>query len=61
MCIACELGYWSMVDALDAERATSKKTTARADKGDFAYEVPAERPKHKRRASVRQSMDEPAP
>ena len=21
MCIACELGYWAMIDALEAERA----------------------------------------
>jgi hypothetical protein len=61
MCIACELGYWSMVDALDAERAASKKKAARADNADFACEVPAERPKCKRRARERQSTDEPAP
>ncbi|HEY6859611.1 MAG TPA: hypothetical protein VI358_07485 [Pseudolabrys sp.] len=48
-----------MVDALDAERAASKKKAARADNADFACEVPAERPKRKRR--VRQSTDEPAP
>ena len=58
MCIACELGYWSMVDALDAEGAPSNKK-ARADDPGFACEVPAERPKRKRR--VRQSTDEPAP
>jgi hypothetical protein len=61
MCIACELGYWSMVDALDAERAASKKKAAHVDNADFACEVPAERPKRKRRARVRQSTDEPAP
>jgi hypothetical protein len=61
MCIACELGYWSMVDALDAERAASKKKAARGDDGGFACEAPAERPKRKRRARVQQSTDEPAP
>jgi len=24
MCIACELGYWAMVDAIEAERKTSR-------------------------------------
>ena len=61
MCIACELGYWSMVDALDAERAGSKKKAARADDPGFACEVPAERPKRKRRVRVQQTTDEPAP
>ena len=61
MCIACELGYWSMVDALDAERAASEKKVARAKNADFACEAPAERPKRKRRVRVQQSTDEPAP
>jgi hypothetical protein len=61
MCIACELGYWSMVDALDAERAAYKKKAARGDDPGFACEVPAERPKRKRDARARQSTDEPAP
>jgi len=53
MCIACELGYWSMVDALEAERNASKKKTAGAD-ADFACETSAELPRQ-------QSSDEPAP
>ena len=61
MCIACELGYWSMVDALDAERAGSKKKAARADDPGFACEVPAERPNRKPHTRVQQSTDEPAP
>ncbi len=61
MCIACELGYRSMVDALDAERAASRRKPARAEDADFACEVPVERPKRKRRARVRRSTDEPAP
>ena len=28
MCIACELGYWAMVDALEAERDAAKKRAA---------------------------------
>jgi hypothetical protein len=60
MCIACELGYWSMVDALDTERAASKKKAGTNDPV-FACEVPAERPKRKRYARARQSTDEPAP
>ena len=30
MCIACELGYWSMVDALEAERNALREQ----EKGD---------------------------
>jgi hypothetical protein len=26
MCIACELGYWSMVDAIEADRASSGRS-----------------------------------
>ena len=65
MCIACELGYWSMVDALEAERAASKGKATRADEGGFACEASAEPgPKSKskrRRRGVQQSTDEPAP
>jgi hypothetical protein len=61
MCIACELGYWSMVDALEAERTVSRKKAARADDVGFVCEAPAEQPKRKRRRRVQQSTDEPAP
>ena len=61
MCIACELGYWSMVDALEAQRTASKKKAARADETGFACEAPAERPKRIRQARPKQSTDEPAP
>jgi hypothetical protein len=27
MCIACELGYWAMIDALEAERDAAKKNS----------------------------------
>jgi len=52
MCIACELGYWSMIDALEAERAASMKR-ARSDGAGFACEASSEQPK--------QPTDEPAP
>jgi len=52
MCIACELGYWSMVDALEAERAASRKKATRADDAGFACEASAEK---------QQPTDEPAP
>ena len=31
MCIACELGYWAMIDALEAERNAAKKSIAVED------------------------------
>jgi len=51
MCIACELGYWSMIDALEAEQAITKKR-ARVD-DSFACEASSEQPK--------QPTGEPAP
>lgn len=41
MCIACELGYWMMVDALEAERA-AKGDVARTGESDFVCDAPAE-------------------
>jgi len=41
MCIACELGYWIMVDALEAERA-AKSDLAGGGNSDFACDAPAE-------------------
>ena len=41
MCIACELGYWSMIDALEAERNALRDKTAPAA-GQFACEPGAE-------------------
>jgi hypothetical protein len=37
MCIACELGYWAMVDALEAERNAARKNIA-VDDPTFACE-----------------------
>jgi hypothetical protein len=31
MCIACELGYWAMVDAIEAERNAAKRDIAVED------------------------------
>jgi len=56
MCIACELGYWAMVDALEAERDAAKKKPAVAE-STFACEPvvdeAAQRPQR--------TVDEPAP
>ena len=60
MCIACELGYWAMVDALEAERDAAKKRTATEDpifaceSGDEASATsPTQRPQR--------TVDESAP
>jgi hypothetical protein len=45
MCIACELGYWSMIDALDAERSASKEKNARTDEAGFVCEPASEPPR----------------
>jgi hypothetical protein len=59
MCIACELGYWSMVDALEAERnalrGQEKGTPAAAR---FACEPGAEPTV---REQPPQAADEPTP
>jgi hypothetical protein len=61
MCIACELGYLSMIDALEAERNASQKKAARAEAIDFACDVPAEQPGRTRRRRAPRPSDEPAP
>ena len=61
MCIACELGYWSMIDALEAERSASNKKVVRVDEADFVCEAPAEQPGRKRRRRAPRPSDEPAP
>ena len=61
MCIACELGYLSMIDALEAERSASQKKTARAEAIDFVCEAPAEQPGRKRRRPKQRPSDEPTP
>jgi hypothetical protein len=46
MCIACELGYWAMIDALEAERASQGKA-ARVNETKFICDAPVEPPKRK--------------
>ena len=57
MCIACELGYWSMIDALEAERIAQREKTAPLA-GQFACEPGAEPDK---REHPPLPVDEPAP
>jgi len=45
MCIACELGYWMMIDALEAEPA-AKGDVAPAGQTNFVCEAPAEPVRH---------------
>jgi hypothetical protein len=62
MCIACELGYWSMVDAIEAERGASKTKAAHADDASgFACETPAEQPERKPGSRAKKAADERAP
>jgi len=57
MCIACELGYWSMIDAVEADRASREKTAAAAEAG-FVCEPDVEKPERKHPP---QSADERTP
>ena len=57
MCIACELGYFAMIDALEAERA-AKNETARANEPGFVCDAPTEPSKCKTSETI---VDEPAP
>jgi hypothetical protein len=61
MCIACELGYWSMIDAFEAERSASKKKIVPEGDSDFICEAPTEPPKRKRRTRPHRSSDESLP
>jgi len=55
MCIACELGYWSMIDALEAERNAAREKTASAAE-QFTCEPVAE---PDARNHPQQSVNEP--
>ena len=59
MCIACELGYWTMVDALEAERNAAKKSITVEDPS-FACEPSAEGTEPIPAPRVQRTMDEPA-
>jgi hypothetical protein len=61
MCIACEIGYWSMVDALEAERSASKAKAPRADDASgLTCKAPADQPKRKSRSRPKKATDERA-
>ena len=57
MCIACELGYWSMLDALEAERRAAGKRETSAETV-FLCEAPGELPMHEKSGAPRPA-DEP--
>jgi hypothetical protein len=60
MCIACELGYWAMIDALEAERDAAKNNIA-ADDPLFACEPAGERAEAEPVRPAQQAVDEPTP
>ena len=41
MCIACELGYWAMVDAIEADRASRGEG---AHQSELVCDAPSEPP-----------------
>jgi hypothetical protein len=60
MCIACELGYWAMVDAIEAERNAAKKNNA-VDHPAFSCEPGVEAAEPSPAPRVQRTADEPAP
>lgn len=58
MCIACELGYLSMIDALEAEQKAMRAKPASAAER-FVCEPDAEPEARERPVQSAQSMDEP--
>jgi hypothetical protein len=58
MCIACELGYLSMIDALEAEQKSAREKPASAA-GRFVCEPDAEPEVRERAVQSAQSVDEP--
>lgn len=60
MCIACELGYWAMVDALEAERNAAKRNIT-AEDPRFACEPGGEEAEPSPAPRGRRTADEPAP
>ena len=59
MCIACELGYWAMVDAFEAERNAAKKSVTVEDPS-FACEPSAEGTEPSPAPRVQRTVDESA-
>jgi hypothetical protein len=60
MCIACELGYWAMVDALEAERNAAKKNSSVEDPS-FVCEPGTEEAGPSPALRTQRTADEPAP
>ena len=58
MCIACELGYWSMLDALEAERRASREKDGLSDQTAFLCETPGEPLRHELRTEAARPADE---
>jgi len=57
MCIAFELGYWAMIDALEAERV-AKNETARVNEPGFMCDTPTAPVQAKTSEAI---ADEPPP
>ncbi|MFY9687147.1 MAG: hypothetical protein WAJ88_15215 [Pseudolabrys sp.] len=60
MCIACELGYWAMVDALEAERSAARQNVA-GDDPVFACEPDPEKAEPETAPRAQRTVDEPTP
>ena len=58
MCIACELGYLSMIDALEAERRALWEKDGVSRETGFLCETPAE-PIKREPSEAQQRADEP--
>ena len=58
MCIACELGYWAMVDALEAERDAAPQNAADPV---FACEPGTEKVEPETAPGAPRTVDEPTP
>jgi hypothetical protein len=55
MCIACELGYLSMIDALEAERRALIEKEGRSEETGFHCEAPDEPEKRKSGDALRRA------
>jgi len=58
MCIACELGYWSMLDALEAERRATRERDGLPGQTGFLCETPGEPRGHEPRTDAPRPVDE---
>jgi hypothetical protein len=60
MCIACELSYWAMVDALEAEQKAMRQNAV-GDDPVFACEPGTEKTEPEMAPRVQRTADEPTP